>query len=495
MKNFQLNFITDKVKLRWFQILKELESTGICTTAQLIGMTNSTARTLVNDINYLREYFENVADIQSSKQGYSLNIHSSETYLEKKRAILEDEPLFIILEQIFFNELQSIYDWADYFHISESTMITYVKKIADQVKEFNITLELNPVNLIGSEADIRNFYFAFYYESDITPHTVFPSIATQEVVIKIVNLLERPNQKVSSFGYFSYLLYLSIERILCGCMVELDPELKDIVLNDPEFHRLSPAYSIVKDYFNIDLTQEEAIFIFSSVLCRRGIENPKQEKYFCERYNRWPLIIALTSSYYQMIKRNTHTQAHELILLESFFTSIKLRSLLSKSGNKNIQDTNEYAKTLFSNEYKKNRAFLEKNPSFHHLFSDDHLDDICASLTIFTESIKEKYWKNPTNIAFIFEGNEYISQHLEALVRKYLGGFQNIYFLRPNELCASYIENHEIDLLVTNYNEYLTFSSLGLECLLLKTVPDASDWKKLLNKIDPQLLQKFRTQH
>ena len=205
--------------------------------------------------------------------------------------------------------------------------------------------------------------------------------------------------------------------------------------------------------------------------------------------------IALTSDYYQMIKRNTHTQAHELILLESFFTSIKLRSLLSKSGNKNIQDTNEYAKTLFSNEYKKNRAFLEKNSSFHHLFSDDHLDDICASLTIFTESIKEKYWKNPTNIAFIFEGNEYISQHLEALVRKYLGGFQNIYFLRPNELCASYIENHEIDLLVTNYNEYLTFSSLGLECLLLKTVPDASDWKKLLNKIDPQLLQKFRTQH
>ncbi|MDY4306914.1 hypothetical protein SNF32_04470 [Enterococcus mundtii] len=176
-------------------------------------------------------------------------------------------------------------------------------------------------------------------------------------MIKIVNLLERPNQKVSSFGYFSYLLYLSIERILCGCMVELDPELKDIVLNDPEFHRLSPAYSIVKDYFNIDLTQEEAIFIFSSVLCRRGIENPKQEKYFCERYNRWPLIIALTSSYYQMIKRNTHTQAHELILLESFFTSIKLRSLLSKSGNKNIQDTNEYAKTLFSNEYKKIELF------------------------------------------------------------------------------------------------------------------------------------------
>ncbi|MDY4306913.1 hypothetical protein SNF32_04465 [Enterococcus mundtii] len=85
--------------------------------------------------------------------------------------------------------------------------------------------------------------------------------------------------------------------------------------------------------------------------------------------------------------------------------------------------------------------------------------------------------EKPYEYRIYFEGNEYISQHLEALVRKYLGGFQNIYFLRPNELCASYIENHEINLLVTNYNEYLTFSSLGLECLLLKTVPDASDWK------------------
>ncbi|MDY4306915.1 HTH domain-containing protein [Enterococcus mundtii] len=101
MKNFQLNFITDKVKLRWFQILKELESTGICTTAQLIGMTNSTARTLVNDINYLREYFENVADIQSSKQGYSLNIHSSETYLEKKERFSKMNHSLLFLNKFF----------------------------------------------------------------------------------------------------------------------------------------------------------------------------------------------------------------------------------------------------------------------------------------------------------------------------------------------------------------------------------------------------------
>lgn len=495
MKTFQLNFITDKVKLRWFQILQELEATNICTTAQLIRITNSTARTLVTDINHLREYFLGIANIKSSKQGYSLYTQSSVTYLEKKRMILENEPLFIILERIFFNELKSIYEWADYFHISESTMFNYMKKISEQVIKFNINLELNPVNLVGSETDIRNFYFSFYYESEVTPHTIFPSIATQEVVLKVVELLNRPNQKCSSLGYFSYLLYLSIERILCGCTVKVEPELKEIVLNDPDFNNLLSANYIVQHYFNIDLTQEESVYIYSFILCRRGIENLEQEKYFCERYNRWPHIKALAMEFHQTFQNSGFSQSLELTLLESFFTSTKIRYLLCKSGNSNIQDTNEYAKTIFSNEYNKNRALLTNSPYFHSLFSDHHLEDICSNLTIFIESIKEKYCKNFSNIAFVFEGNEYISQHLESLVQKYFGGFQNIYILGPTELSDSYIKNSKIDLLVTNYNEYLTYSSIGLECLLMKAVPDSLDWINLLNIIDPNLHRIFRVDH
>lgn len=492
MKAFQLNFITDKVKLRWFQILQKLEAINICTTAQLVNMTNSTARTLVTDINYLRDYFMDIAEIQSSKQGYSLNMQSSVTYLEKKRMLLEDEPLFIILEKIFFNELMSIYDWADYFHISESTMFNYVKRISDQIEKFNINLELNPVNLVGPETDIRNFYFAFYYESDVTPHTIFPSIAAQEVVLKVIELLNQPDQKFSSLGYSSYLLYLSIERILCGCTVELKPELKKIVLNDPEFNKLLSANYLVHRYFNIDLTQDESIFIYSFVLCRRGVDNPKQEKYFCERYNKWTQIKTLAKTIHQTFNRSEFTQEYELTLLESFFTSTKIRYLICKSGNRNIQDTNEYAKLLFYKEYKKNKHFLSNAPYFHSLFSEDHLEDICSNLTIFIESIKDTYQRNAMNVAFVFEGNEYISQHLESLVLKYFGSFQNIYILGPNELCASYIKNNKIDLLVTNYNEYLTYSSLGPECLLLKSIPDGLDWINLLNKIDPNLQHMFR---
>lgn len=491
LKDFQMRFITDKVKLRLFQILNELETNEVCSTARLTKATQSTARTIVTDINYLREYLKDVAEIISSKQGYTIKIISPTELTEKKRTLLESEPLFVILEKIFFNELRSVYDWADYFHISESTMIKYLKKITTEVKEFNVTLDLNPVNLIGSETDIRHFYFVFYYESDITPYTIFPSIAAQEAVIKISNLIETSGNEISSFGYFSYLLYLSIERICYGCFVKINSEIKSLVLNDPGFYHLIPTYVIIRELFDINLPEDEAIFMYLSILSRRGINNPKLEETFCKRYNKWPLIKMITHEFYEILDSNGLNRKDDLILIESFFTSAKLRSVLTLSGNKNIYDTNNYAQELFPDEYTLYRTFLNMNPNYKKVFSSNNLDDICASLTIFVESIKEQYWGVPMNIAFAIEGNEYIIQYIESWVKKYLGRFQNLFFLGPNDLYTQYFVKNRIDLFVTNYNEYLSVPR-NLECILFKPIPDASDWTNLLNKINPKIIQSIK---
>jgi hypothetical protein len=491
LKTFQLQFITDKAKARWFQILQELETKKTCSTVSLTELTNSTARTIVTDFNYLREYFKEIAHFISSKQGYSIEIEDSEIYLEKKRAIIQDEALFIILERMFFNELKSIYEWADYFHISESTMIKNMKKLSDQLSPFGLSLELNPVNLTGSETDIRNFYFSFYYESDITPHTIFPTVAAQEAVFKIASSINNTITKIVPFGYLSYLLYISIERIICGFSVKIDDSLKSIVLRDPEFHKILIAYNIINEYFQIELSIDEGIFLYLSILCRRPFNDLTHEKYFCKRYNNWPEITALTKSYLETVSINDSNEYLSLILLESFFTSSKLRSLLSNSGNKNIQDTNDYAKKHFLHSYNKNMSFLKKSKLFYRLFNVSIIDDICANLTLFTETIIEKYNSKPRNIAFMLEGNEYINQYTEAWIRKYLGEFQNVYFLGPSELCNSYLNKNNIDLLVTNYTEHLNHSFINLDYILLKEFPDASDWANLLKKISPQLLNNF----
>ncbi|OTN75894.1 hypothetical protein A5886_000970 [Enterococcus sp. 8G7_MSG3316] len=491
MKNFQLNFVSDKVKLRLIQILNELEYHPLCSTQRLTTVTKNTARTIITDINYLRDYLDKSAHITSSKQGYTLNIHNSEEYIDKKSSILEDEPLFIILERIFFNELLSIYEWADYFHVSESTMIKYLKSITNEVKAFNITLDLYPVNLIGSEADIRYFYFAFYYESDITPHTVFPSIAAQEAVLQISDQLAATEETASSFGYFSYLLYLSIERILCGLEVTINPELKALVLSDPEYVTILPAVKTIEETFQLRVPEDEIVFMYVSILCRRTVDFPQQEEYFCLRYNKWGEIKTLAHAFRESLTDHSLNKQQDLVLLESFFTSIKLRCLLSENSNKNIQDTNDYAKAIFPHAYQKNRAFLHTNQQFGDLFHDTLLEDICARLTLYSETIKEQYWHTSLNIAFAIEGNEYINQYITSWVKKYLGKFQTIHFLGPSDLCESFINDNQIDLLVTNYHEYLSLPFLDLEYFLIKTVPDSTDWARLLQRINPNILHSF----
>lgn len=491
MKNFQLNFVSDKVKLRLIQILNELEHHEICSTQRLTTVTKNTARTIITDINYLRDYLGKAANIISSKQGYTINIYHAEEYIDKKSSILEDEPLFVILERMFFNELLSIYEWADYFHVSESTMIKYLKSITKEVQAFNITLDLNPVNLIGSEADIRYFYFAFYYESDITPHTVFPSIAVQESVLQISNQFAATEETASSFGFFSYLLYLSIERILCGLEVTIHPELKALVQQDPEYVNNLPAVKTIEETFQLVVPEDEIVFMYISILCRRTVDCPQQEESFCLRYNKWGEIKKLAQEFRANMTDHSLNKKQDLILLESFFTSIKLRCLLSENSIKNIQDTNDYAKAIFPYAYQKNRIFLQKSQQFSTLFHHTLLDDICTSLTLYSETIKEQYWHTTLNIAFAIEGNEYINQYIASWVKKYFGKLQNIHFLGPSELCESYIKDQQIDLLVTNYHEYLSLPFLNLEYFLIKTVPDSTDWARLLQQINPNLLHNF----
>lgn len=271
----------------------------------------------------------------------------------------------------------------------------------------------------------------------------------------------------------------------------IHPELKALVQQDPEYVNNLPAVKIIEETFQFVVPEDEIVFMYISILCRRTVDCPQQEESFCLRYNKWGEIKKLAQEFRANMTDHSLNKKHDLILLESFFTSIKLRCLLSENSIKNIQDTNDYAKAIFPYAYQKNRIFLQKSQQFSTLFHHTLLDDICTSLTLYSETIKEQYWHTTLNIAFAIEGNEYINQYIASWVKKYFGKLQNIHFLGPSELCESYIKDQQIDLLVTNYHEYLSLPFLNLEYFLIKTVPDSTDWARLLQRINPNLLHNF----
>lgn len=210
MKKFQLNFITNKSTVRWFKILNEFEKNTESTASSLAKITNSTRRTIGTDVQEIREFSGNTILLETTRQGYafkSLNFR-------KKAILLSSEPLFVLTERLFQEETHSVEEWADIFHLSITTTQNYFKKMQTQLAHFNLTLSFHPVRMQGNEMDIRNFYFSFFYESDITPYTVFPTVAIQQAVNEMGQLFNKDNYHFSSFTLTTYLLLISIERYL-----------------------------------------------------------------------------------------------------------------------------------------------------------------------------------------------------------------------------------------------------------------------------------------
>lgn len=107
------------------------------------------------------------------------------------------------------------------------------------------------------------------------------------------------------------------------------------------------------------------------------------------------------------------------------------------------------------------------------------------------DSLKEIHWGAPKNIAFLLEGNYLVCQNIQAMAIKYLGRFQHLFFPNALEMNLDYLEQNHIDLVVTNYSEYVSDQLIGNWHLLFKSIPDAEDWNRLLWEINPRIINEF----
>lgn len=495
MQAFQQKFIMNTASIRWLKLLNAFEEQTTLPIKELAILTDSSTRTIIRDISDIRNYFGHTITIESSQNGYHLIEMDPERYLELKRNIVLNEPLFVILENIFFQNLLEVSEWADKLNISDQSLITYLKKVDPIIKKFELKLTMRPINLIGTEVSIRKFFIAFYYESDITPHTIFPSINTQDAVIEITKLLNLSSHQTTSFAYTTYLLYMSIERFKQGNSVSISDSLKKIFDLNKIFFDTPPLNKILYKYFNTQITEDEALYLYIHLVSRRKILDIDSEINFCKNYNKWPEITTIANDYNQFIHPPSNFSEANLVLIESFFTSLKLRDSLSPIENQNLDNSNNFCKKIFNSEYAENFLFLSEHPLFKKLYSNKYLDDICCNLTLYMEGIRERLWGARRRIAFIFEGNHYLCEYLTNWTHQYLGRFHTLFFPDSNELSPSYLQSNSIDLLVTNYSEYLTEYLLNSDCLLFKSIPDANDWNKLLNHINPKITRNLLLQN
>ncbi|WP_368259048.1 helix-turn-helix domain-containing protein [Enterococcus gallinarum] len=487
MRELQMKFVTNTATIRWMRILDLFELEPLCSTRALAKASSSTTRTIVTDITDMKSHFKDALHIDSSHKGYIFTVLNPAKYLAAKRALITDEILFHIVESIFQHEEMRSSEWAERYPISESTVLRYLRKVQPVLRDYHLQLDYNPITFIGDEMDIRKFFHDFYYESEITAHTIFPPIVIHDITVKAFSDCQRTNKQACSFGELNYYLYITLERYCGGHTVKLPKKISKLFSTKEDFKEFAEINQHIFDHYQQRLPQEEILYLFLLVWSRRSINDVTGEEVFCQKYNQWAEITQLASDFVATCIPETKNSSRDHILIESFFTVAKIKQLLSPLLNHNIVDVNLYAQRLFPESYQKCRNFLTENPLAVATWNKKSLSHLSASLTIYLESIKSLYWHTKKNVAFLFEGSYILCQYLKSKSMHYLHSSKNFFFPDSNELSPDYLMMNHIDLVVTNYTEYVSDYANDIDCLIFKTFPDKNDWNKLAKCLNPHM--------
>lgn len=172
-----MNSLFSMTRKRQLTILRQLECYGHLSGQQLAQACGASRRTIISDIEELRQLFGASTILASASNGYELVIQELAEYQEKKRALLADDPNLLFLHFLCQQETGIPEKLAAITGLGNQTFLKQCRQLQTLFAAYELTLNKKQWCLEGSEGNIRYFYKAFYFEEEEQPHQLFEQLA------------------------------------------------------------------------------------------------------------------------------------------------------------------------------------------------------------------------------------------------------------------------------------------------------------------------------
>lgn len=485
MRDLQLAFISNRVMSRLFKLLSIIERNRFFTIGELAEKIQVTERTIANDLKYMRDYFSESITLSSGNSGFLFEVTKPSIYQKRKQQLLENECLFEIIGNIFYGKLYRVDELADYYHYSESAFRRMLSHSNAILKSYGLQWVSNPLTIHGDEASLRKFFKDFYYEGTETEYTILPDPALHELILKKLHG-KLGNYRIGSgtspeSHYYTY--FIAFKRASLGYTISLPEELINLAYTGADFSLLYSLKEDFKELYGIEYPKEEFAWIYLMMIVERTVDREDQEQLFYDHFHMGKESAFLTEKFLQMHELSELSYPIITTFMRAFFLSRKMNHLIAPVLNKEMTDVKEAVIHSDYQTYLKNLQFLEEQVPIS-FSSSNYLEDICVSLTVYSELILDLYSPAKT-IYFLLEGDHFLCQYIRTRAIQQFGLKHHIIFLPLQSLTSENLQQDKVDLVVTNYSRYVSDYVIETEYVLLKEVPDDQDWQQLEKKIDP----------
>lgn len=484
MRELQLQFVSNPVTVRWLRVLNVIEREQQFTIVNLSKELKVSQRTLISDIGYLKTYFKNSARFTYQKNRYTFVETDRLLYQDKKQALLEPEILFEIIGNIFYGERENIADLSAFYNYSESTLRRFLTMAQKPLSEYGLKLSSNPVNITGSEAAIRKFFFDFYYGGAQTPHTLHPPKDLHSHLVKRIRALSMEQELGSgaTVTAFYYLLYITMERSRQGHPITVPQSLWESVSQEKDFQLLLGLQPFIENHYGQLLSEEEFAWIHLQLLSSRTINRLDWEAAFFNHFNRWAELEEISEDFLVFHGINPVERPILAIFIKSFFLTRTINYVLNPVLNKLFMEEKRAIQTSYPKELAKNHYFFEGHRE-KFVGTDVYFEDIVLSVTLYSQLLFHYYAPKRT-LLFLLEGEPLIIQTIHARARQMFGDRHTVNYLKIEELSEKHLNDKTVDLLVTNYSPYLSEYRFTKDYVLMNQIPDRQDWERVLAKVN-----------
>lgn len=448
-----------------------LESELPILISELAEICEVSQKTLRRDIQALSKLFPDSLILENSSLilNISTDMNPILSYIEEE---VKNNILFSIVEDTFYGRSETIDYLSEKFFIAESTLRKYLSVLKEVLEDFDLTLNLSPIEILGDEVNARYFYFHFFEQvAEYNQHSYLKSRHMD--LYAILRSLLHNYGLILNVDYHRFVRWMTVseQRIRQQKLVYLDAKILDKYRHSDTFIMLKAAAkkSLRPDSYNL-ITDSEIVFAFlisldTIVYDEKSHFLPNSFLQATEDFEH------LVTKFFQHSGLSYPLNVELKAIIKAFLVNEKALQELSPLFQKN----DSKFKALMEKKYPKTietwTTILKDNHDF--LYKED--------LAISLASLTEAKVNRSSKILFALSGTSAETAYYKYLAHKYVPKTAELAFVFNQPIDNNLIERLDIDVCICNFP--LPSSDIGCTFFKFSSVPLDREWEILAKKL------------